>query len=139
MACDLEWALLHIMVHCAPNPLEQLRRFKGMMMHEKIQNTICDLKTYKPDLYAEYAEELEKLWEFKILRNDMSHHIIEMAPDFQSFRFIYVDIHEEKEVLFEKKYTLEQILEVHDVFRKLTLTIGELFLKMEGKGMPSAS
>jgi hypothetical protein len=34
MACDIEWTMLMIMTHCAPNPLEQ-RDFKDMRMHNK--------------------------------------------------------------------------------------------------------
>jgi hypothetical protein len=46
MACDIEWTMLMIMTHCAPNPLEQ-RDFKDMRMHNKIECTIADLKRHK--------------------------------------------------------------------------------------------
>lgn len=75
MACDIEWLMLNIMMHCSPNPLEQHRRYlsENMRMHNKIQATIADLEKYKPIYYQEYKEELEKLWEFKDVRNDLSH------------------------------------------------------------------
>lgn len=61
MACDMEMAMLHIMVYCSPDPYNQKRKFYKMFMHEKIQNTIADLKNYKPQLYKKYEDELMQL------------------------------------------------------------------------------
>ncbi len=85
MACDVEWTMLHIMTHCAPDPMNQIRRFNSedMKMHNKIQCTISDLKKYKPHYYEEYKEELDQLMEFKTVRNDVSHHKLKINYDTQ--------------------------------------------------------
>ena len=93
MSCDMEMVMLHILVYLSPDPYNQKRKFYNMHMHEKIQNTICDLKLYKRSLYEKYENDLLKLWDFKELRNSMAHSAIvwvNTGIPLQSFRIIYV-------------------------------------------------
>jgi hypothetical protein len=132
MACDLEWTMLLIMTHCVPDPLIQ-RDFKEMTMHNKIECTIADLKKYKPDIYREYEKELEKLWEFKVFRNKISHRRMDFNKDLKSFRFQYVDVHEGKERIFEELFYVQDIYYAIGEFQKLNLTLAALFMKMTGR------
>ena len=131
MACDIEWTMLHIMMHCAPDPQNQIRRFNSdeMRMHNKIECTIADLKKYKPVLYDQYKDELEKLWEFKQVRNDLSHHklLIEDNTDFKEFMFLFIkDGETGKEKLYYKLYTFEYLQECLTKFAKLEVTLAQL-------------
>ena len=132
MACDIEFMLLNIMVYCSPDPYNQIRKFKKMMMSDKIQNTIADLKKYKRKYYKEYKEELEELDEFKIIRNDLAHNRIdwENEQDLTKFKVIFVDDKGGIEGLMFKEYTIEYIKESIEKFRKLELSLASLFYKL---------
>ncbi len=111
MACDVEYSLLRIIAYSAPDPQNQLRKFKKMMMHEKIECTLKDLKTYKSHLYIEYESHLNKLMDFKEMRNHFAHHTIQFhnAPDLTTFKMIYVDEIAGVETFASKEYTLNTI------------------------------
>lgn len=128
MAADIEFTLMNIMVYSAPDPLNSLRRFKKMMMHEKIQNTITDLKNYKPDLYKNYAEHLKQLWEFKEIRNHLAHNILrfEQSEKPTYFEVIYVDEELGIQHIRTKEYTINYISDVIKRFRKLNMTLSNL-------------
>jgi hypothetical protein len=133
MSADMEWAMLLIMTHLAANPLEQVRKFTGMMLHNKIEATIADLKKFKPDLYAQYETDILLLWDFKEFRNDMGHHKIDISDDLTSFRFLYADEYEGHERIFEKKHSVEDMMGNINIFKKLVLTLTEIFLQIGGQ------
>lgn len=121
MACDIEWTLLHIIVFSSPDPDRQ-RQFHKMHMHEKIQNTIADLKTYKPDQYSKYKNELEELWEFKRVRNDMAHHKImwegENEKTLKVFKMYSIDEQERAKV---EEYDIPKVKGLIDRYRQLNM------------------
>jgi hypothetical protein len=128
MSCDIEWAMLNIMIHCADNPYEQVRRYHKMMMHEKIQNLIADLKRYNKRWYNEYEDTLNELWEFKEIRNDFCHHTIEWDGNSQqSFKILFID---DKESMTKKPYTMAVIRDSMEKFRKLVLEMALLWDKV---------
>lgn len=91
MSCDIELMLLYIMAYSSPNPNQQVRKFKGMMISDKIQNTISDLKKYKRKYYKKYKKELDQLNEFRIIRNDMAHNsLLFPTNNVSKVRFMYV-------------------------------------------------
>ena len=141
MACDIEWSMLHIIMSCAPDPLNQSRKFTGQMMHSKIEMTICDLKNNKPHLYEEYKDELEKLWEFKEVRNDLAHYKLQFVDGtkFKEFRFwlIQPDATGE-ERLHYKPYTIEYFKECLTKFIDLNLTMAKLVEKLREELPPNA-
>ena len=129
MACDMEFTLMQIMVNLAPDPHNHFRCFNEMMMHAKIQNTIADVKRFRPHLYTKYEVDLESLWEFKRIRNDLCHHRIDWGQnsDFQSFNVMYVEIDENNvERLAYKKYTLGYLIESNKKFNPLNITLLKL-------------
>jgi hypothetical protein len=135
MACDFEWTMLHIMMHCAPDPMNQVRRFnsKEMMLHNKIECTISDLRKYKPLYYEEYKHELEKLWEFKDLRNDLAHLKLQIEnSNFENFRFYFIDDDGHgKEKLFYKHYTIEYFMQSLKKFADLHLVLAKLVERLQ--------
>jgi hypothetical protein len=133
MACDIELTLIYISLYCAPDPLNP-RKFEGLMMHNKIDNAISDLKKHKPEYYEEYKDELEKLWHFKEVRNDLAHYKLMPQPnkDFKEFHFLVIQKNAEgKERLHYKPYTLEYLTECLNKFRLLNLTLAELVNKLD--------
>ena len=51
MSCDLENTLLNIMAYSAPDPSNQIRRFKNMMMHENLGYFIWQsIKSHLPSM-----------------------------------------------------------------------------------------
>ena len=141
MACDIEWTMLHIMMLCSPDPMSQVRRFNSneMRMHNKIQCTICDLKKYKPDYYEEYKDELEKLWEFKEVRNDVSHLklFFEKDTDFKVFKFLQIkDGSNGMEQLFYKPYTIDQLNDYLGKFIDLNMSLLKLVDRLERDRTP---
>ena len=132
MACDIEYSLLNIMAYSAPDPLCQIRRFKKMMMNQKIECTISDLKKYKPSYYSQYKDELDNLEEFRLLRNDMAHHIIDFhdKSDLTKFRVSFVDEDKGVEVIKHRDYTLRYMSDSIVRFRKLNLIFAELVVKL---------
>ncbi len=129
MSADIEFTLLLIMTYLSPDPLNQARRFKGMMMHNKIESTISDIKKYKPDLYIEYEQHLIQLWEFKIIRNDMAHHRMhfENVDPPSYFEIYYVDEDQGIERLATKRYLIKDAVETIRNFRRLNMTLYSLF------------
>ncbi len=141
MACDIEFTLLYIMMYCAPDPLNQIRRFNSaeMRMHNKIECTISDLKKYKPHYYEEYKDELEKLWEFKTVRNDMAHLklLFDKDSDFKLFKFLLIQNDENgKEKLHYKPYTIEYFKECLEKFADLNMTLIKLMQKLQAELPP---
>jgi hypothetical protein len=133
MACDIEWSMLYILMYSTNDPHNHHRvnKFNGMMMHEKIQTTICDLKKYHPNYYQEYIVELEQLMEFKEVRNDMGHYRMEFEKDLQSFKMPYVGIENGVERVLYKSYTLQQMVDIILKFQKANMRFVELILKLK--------
>lgn len=131
MACDIELSLINIAAFCIPDPENQLRKFKGLMMHNKIEIVICDLKRYKKDYYIKYQEELEKLWEFKDIRNDVCHHTLHFdnINDLSKFKFCFIG---ENEQIKCREYTLEYFNDSIKRFRKLNVVLAELVEELRG-------
>lgn len=135
MACDIEFTMLYIMIYCSPDPLNQVRRFNSddMTMHNKIECTICDLKKYKPEHYATYKDELEKLWEFKTIRNDLAHlkMFFDKDSNFKLFKLLKIQDDENgQERLFYKPYTIEYLKESLKKFVDLNMTLFKLVEKL---------
>ena len=121
MSADIEWSMLHIILYSAPDPNNHRRvnQFEGMMMNEKIECTICDLKKNKPYYYSEYKEYLDMLLKFKEVRIDMGHYRLNFEDKtLQSFKMPYIgNVCGELRVLY-KTYTLSQMKDIVDRFRK---------------------
>jgi hypothetical protein len=132
MACDIEYTLLHIMMYCAPDPLNQIRKFEGMMMHNKIEATIADLKRYKPNYYNEYEKEIAKLWDFKMIRNDMAHYKMHFPneSDLSVFRMVFVSNDNGVERVGYREYTLPFLVKSIKDFRRLNVVLAELAQKL---------
>jgi hypothetical protein len=133
MACDIEWSILNIIMYSTTNPKNhhRLNQFKGMMMHEKIECAICDLKKYHLDFYIEYKEHIDSLVEFKEIRNDMSHHRLDFEDDtLKSFKMPYIDEQNGELRILWKRYTLEQMKDSVSRFRKANLKLMELVSKL---------
>ena len=128
MACDIEHTLLRILANCSPDPLNQIRRFNSdeMRMHNKIECTICDLKKHKPLYYDEYKDQLELLWEFKTVRNDLAH--LKMTIDKKSNPMIFnlwliADDVNGKDKLHYKPYTYDYLETCLVKFRQLNIEL----------------
>lgn len=131
MSCDIEFTLFNIMVYISPDPYEQIRSFKSMMMADKIQNTIADLKKYRRKYYKEYKKDLGQLDEFRRVRNDMSHNRIDWdETDLTKFKVLFVDEHDGIELIHYRGYTLQYISDCMERFRKLNLSLVGLFQKL---------
>jgi len=129
MSADVEFTMLLIMTYLSPDPFNQIRNFTGMMMHNKIECTIADVKKYRPDLYKEYQKDLEKLWEFKVIRNDIAHYKMQFedseSPKF--FDVYYVDEENGAQRLFSKHYLIAEAAESVRRFRRLNMKLYKLF------------
>ncbi len=133
MSCDIEWSMLHIIMFCAndPNNHHRVNQFKNMMMNEKIECTICDLKKFKPQYYAEYKEHIDMLLEFKEVRNDMGHYRIEFDDDtLKSFKMPYIGEENGELRVLWKHYTMIQMKDIVDRFRKANFMLMELVQKL---------
>lgn len=134
MAADIEWSMLHIIIYSAPDPNihHRANQFQGMMMNEKIECTICDLRKNKVNYYNEYKEYLDMLIEFKDVRNDMGHYKLEFKDDtFSSFKMLYVGSECGELKICYKTYTLVRMMEIITRFRKANLKFMELVQKLE--------
>ena len=79
-------------------------------MGNKIEALIKDLKTFKMPYFVEYEKDLEKLWEFKTIRDDMAHNKMmfdKFPPVLESFKVYLIDIQNGKEQLHFKEYDLQ--------------------------------
>lgn len=126
MACDIEWSMLNIIIYSTtdPNNLNRVNQFKRMMMNEKIQCMVCDLKKYHPNLYAEYKEYIDMLMEFKDVRNDMGHYQLDFEDDtLQSFKMQYIGEEDGELRVLWKRYTVEQLKDVISRFRKANIKL----------------
>lgn len=133
MACDIEWSMLNIILYSTtdPNNHHRVNQFKGMMMHEKIECTICDLKKYHPNLYNEYKDYLDMLIEFKEVRNDMGHYRLDFEDaTLKSFKMLYIGEENGELRVLWKKYTLEQMKDIVTRFRKANIKLMELVMKL---------
>jgi hypothetical protein len=144
MSCDIEYTLMNIMAYCAPDPQNQIRRFKKMMMGEKIQNTVHDLKHHKPIYFGEYENHLLMLEEFRVVRIDLSHHRMEFPDpkDLSTFRMIYVDEVDGIERLMYKDYTMTYYNECIERLTTMNLTLAGLVVKLyndyqRSQGLPT--
>lgn len=136
MSCDIEWSMLNIMMYSTTDPHNHHRanKFEGMMMHEKIQNTICDLKKYHPELYSEYITEMGQLMEFKEVRNDMGHYRMDFDDDtLKSFKMQYIGNDGTAERVLYKPYTVDQMRNIITKFRKANIKLMELVQKLVEK------
>lgn len=133
MACDIEWSMLNIIMYSTtdPNNHHRVNQFKGMMMHEKIQCIICDLKKYHPNFYIEYKEHIDMLVEFKEVRNDMGHYRLDFEDEtLKSFKMPYIGEENGELRVLCKRYTLEKMKDIVSRFRKANLKLMELVLKL---------
>lgn len=133
MACDIEWSMLNIMIYSTDDPHNHHRanKFEGMMMHEKIQNTICDLKRHHPELYDEYKTEMGQLMEFKEVRNDMGHYPLDFDDDtLTSFKMKYIGNDGNTEKTMYKYYTIVQMKDIITKFRNANVRLAELVKKL---------
>lgn len=134
MAADIEWSMLQIILYSAPDPSHHRRanQFKGMMMNEKIECTISDLKKHKLNYYNEYKEYLDMLIEFKEVRNHMGHYRLQFEDEvLQSFKMPYIGTEcGELRVLY-KTYTLRQMIDIIERFRMANFTLMELVQKLQ--------
>jgi hypothetical protein len=130
MSVDIEFTLMNILVYSSADPLNTVRKFKRMMMHEKIQNAISDLKKHKPKHYCEFADDLEKLWEFKEIRNDLAHNTLRFEQGKKPYYFevIYVDEEQGIEHILTRQYSIAYIIDAVKRFRKLNMKL----LKLQG-------
>ena len=120
MAADIEWSMLHIIIYSAPDPNihHRANQFQGMMMNEKIECTICDLRKNKVNYYNEYKEYLDMLIEFK-------------DDTFSSFKMLYVGSECGELKICYKTYTLVRMMEIITRFRKANFKFMELVKKLE--------
>jgi len=133
MACDIEWSMLNIIIYSTtdPNNHHRVNQFKGMMMNEKIQCLICDLKKYHSKLYDEYKENIDMLMEFKEVRNDMGHYRLDFEDDtLKSFKMPYIGEENGELRVLWKKYTIEQMKDIVTRFRKANIKLMELVAKL---------
>ncbi|HEY1872385.1 MAG TPA: hypothetical protein VGG71_15080 [Chitinophagaceae bacterium] len=120
-SCDLEMALLHIMLYCLVDEEQNTivkNGFKGMMMNEKIKKTIEVLKTYRPNKYVEYESYFDQLNELKTIRNQMAHCIMnwdKIESENMSFEFLEITKEENEHEKFNPVK-----LNVRDAYVKLT-------------------
>jgi hypothetical protein len=129
-ACDLEVALLHIMLYCIvkvvdPEPIS--RKFSEMMMSKKINTTIEDLKTYRPDYYTEYQDFFDRLIKFKKIRNQFAHCIMiwdKNHPD--SFEFMEIVVNGKEEKLVTERVMIEEAKNNLFDFKDIILGIAKL-------------
>lgn len=133
MAADLEFCLLNILAYSTPDPLNQIRRFKKMMFNDKVLCTIKDLKKYKRNYYNQYKDDLDKLDEFRIIRNEMAHNKIDFPfkGDLSRFHVVFVDEENGVEGIKLKEYTLPYLKDSIDRFRKLNVVFAQLWLSLK--------
>lgn len=133
MSCDLEDCLLGIIMFSAidPNNHHRSKEFKGMMMNAKIEAAICDIKKYHPNYYVEYKDTFDQLMEFKGYRNDMGHYPIRFTDEtLKSFTIRYIDNINGVDKFTTKTYTVQEIRDVVDRFRKAAVTLSQLVGKL---------
>lgn len=133
MSCDIEWSMLNIIIYSTDDPHNHHRvhQFKGMMMHEKIQNTICDLKRYHPKYYNEYKEEMGQLMEFKEVRNDMGHYRLQFIDEsLKEFKMSYIGDKNGVEGVLWKSYTIDDMRNIITKFRKANMRLMELVKRL---------
>lgn len=134
MACDIEWSLLNIILYSTtdPNNHHRINQFKGMMMHEKILCTICDLEKYHPNYYFEYKEHLDMLLEFKEVRNDMGHYRLDFEDDtLKSFKMPYIGEENGELRILWKHYTLDKMKDIISRFVNTNMKLMELVSKLQ--------
>ena len=133
MSCDIEWSMLHIILYSSkdPNNHHRINQFKGMMMNEKIECTICDLKKYHPSYYGEYKEYIDVLIEFKEVRNDMGHYRLDFDDNsLKSFKMPYIGEKDGEVRVLWKLYTVENMRDIVTRFRKANIKLMELVSKL---------
>jgi pheromone shutdown protein TraB len=139
-SCDLEMALLHIMLFCIVDVEENTvirKGFKGMMMNEKIKKTIEVLKLYRPNRFIEYESYFDQLNMIKTVRNQMAHCKMlwdKTESDNVAFEFLEISKTANEDEKFDPiKITLNEALEKLSEFRIIILKIADLaaFLKEE--------
>jgi hypothetical protein len=61
---------------------------------------------------------------------------MDFAPDLNTFKFLYVDIPEGKERIFEELSQVSDVVNGIDEFRKLNMALVKLFAEMTGMDIP---
>jgi hypothetical protein len=61
---------------------------------------------------------------------------MDFAPDLKTFKFLYVDIPEGKERIFEELSQVSDVVNGIDEFRKLNMALVKLFAEMTGMDIP---
>lgn len=132
MACDIEWSMVNIIMYSTtdPNNHHRVNQFKGMMMHQKIECMISDLKKYHLKFYAEYKDYIDMLMEFKEVRNDMGHYRLEFDDSLRSFKMPYIGEENGELKILWKRYNLEQMKDIISRFRKVNLKLMELVSRL---------
>lgn len=135
MACDIEFCLLNIIMFCNPSPNyhERAGRFKEMRMAEKINNVIADIKKYKPNYYLEFKDAFGGLEEFRVVRNEMSHHKGDFVnePDLKIFRISFIDKDGSGiEHLKFKEYTDDYINQAYTKFARINGDLSALWIRL---------
>ena len=137
ISCDIEMALLYIMLYCiVDDPLPVIRNFKGMMMGGKIAATKRDLQKYFPEYYTQYESTFNDLSELNEFRAMMAHcKILWDKKDQDPTFFEIVDISKVNgEERFEaKKITFPEFDDKTNRLRKLVLKLAELANKIRRK------
>jgi hypothetical protein len=130
-SCDLEMALLHIMLFCIVDVEENTvikKGFKGMMLGEKIKKTIEVLQTYRSELFKDYESCFDELEGIKTVRNQMAHCKMlwdKNESDNPSFEFLEITKEKNEDEKFDPiKMSVESALiklsEFRDVIIKIT-------------------
>jgi len=133
MACDLEWSLFCIMLYCnAFNP-KKVRRYKKMMMAQKIDCTIADLKHYNMNYFLEFEDSFDMLEEFKELRNYFGHCRMrfEESQKPSYFEVFYVDEVNGQEKILTKHFTFAYIKDAINRFRKQQMVFVSLISRLQ--------
>lgn len=134
LSCDIEFSLLFIIgfAEAYENTTEIKRNLKGMTFNEKINNAKSVLKEFKPHLYTEYKDQLDKLDEFRIIRNHMSHFkgSFPNESDLSIFRVEFIEIHEKKQGIRFIDIPMDYIEGALERFIKLNCELVDLYKMM---------
>ena len=132
-SCDLEIALLHIMLFCLVDREENTivkNGFRKMMLSEKIKKTIEVLKTYRPELYTKHESDFQELDKLKNIRNQMAHCKMKWnkeESENMSFEFLEIIKEEGKDEKFDTiKISVEECYNKFEEFKNVCLKIAGL-------------
>ncbi|MCX6317307.1 MAG: hypothetical protein NTW29_08450 [Bacteroidetes bacterium] len=129
--CDIEFALYGLMM-LSSQSFDRMEEFKDMAMHNKIECAISDLKKFRPALYEEYKDELQKLWMFKEYRNMICHRRMVVNEDLTTYKFLYFDRYNGQVDQLAEVYPIDKTLDTITLYYKLFVTLTELNSKLIG-------